>query len=47
MFDLAWRDRKRASWIRKQTKVKDILITITKLVMGRTCHAPKKYYIDY
>ena len=30
MFGITWRDRKRGSWIRKQTKVKDILITINK-----------------
>ncbi len=28
MLGITWRDRKRASWIRKQTKIKDILMTI-------------------
>ncbi len=28
MLSIAWRDRKRASWIREQTKVEDILVTI-------------------
>ena len=28
MFGISWRDRKRASWIREQTKVEDILTTI-------------------
>ncbi len=28
MLGITWRDRKLASWIREQTKVKDILMTI-------------------
>ncbi len=28
MVGITWRDRKRASWIREQTKVEDILMTI-------------------
>ncbi len=28
ILDITWRDRKRASWIREQTKVEDILMTI-------------------
>ncbi len=28
MLGITWRDRKRASWIREQTKVEDILVTI-------------------
>ena len=28
MFGITWRDKKRASWIREQTKVEDILTTI-------------------
>ncbi len=28
MLGVTWRDRKRASWIREQTKVEDILMTI-------------------
>ncbi len=28
MLGITWRDRKRALWIRKQTKVEDILVTI-------------------
>ncbi len=27
MLGVTWRDRKRASWIREQTKVEDILVT--------------------
>ncbi len=30
MLGITWRDRKRASWIREQTKVEDILMTIKK-----------------
>ncbi len=30
MLDITWRDRRRATWIRKQTKVENILITIKK-----------------
>ena len=30
MFGITWRDRKRASWIREQTKVEDMLSTIKK-----------------
>ncbi len=30
MLGITWRDRKGASWIRKQTKVEDILVTIKK-----------------
>ncbi len=30
MLGITWRDRKRATWIREQTKVKDILMTIKK-----------------
>ncbi len=30
MLGITWRDRKRASWIREKTKVKDILMTIKK-----------------
>ncbi len=28
MLGITWRDRKRASWIREQTKVEDIVVTI-------------------
>ncbi len=28
MLGITWRDKKRASWIREQTKVEDILMTI-------------------
>ncbi len=28
MLGITWRDRKRASWTREQTKVEDILVTI-------------------
>ncbi len=28
MLGIKWRDRKRALWIREQTKVEDILMTI-------------------
>ncbi len=30
MFCIIWRDRKQATWIREQTKVEDILMTIKK-----------------
>ncbi len=30
MLGITWRDRKRATWIREQTKVEDILMTIKK-----------------
>ncbi len=30
MFGITWRDRKRAIWIREQTKIEDILMTIKK-----------------
>ncbi len=30
MLAIEWTDKKRASWIREQTKVEDILITIKK-----------------
>ncbi len=41
MVSISWRDKKRASWNRKQMKVEDILLTIKnkKWNMGRTCHA--------
>ncbi len=30
MFCITWRDRKQATWIREQTKVEDVLMTIKK-----------------
>ncbi len=43
MLGITWRDRKRAMWIREQTNVEDILMTIKKKkwswaghIMGRT-----------
>ncbi len=41
MLGITWRDRKQAIWIREQTKVEDILVTIKKeeTVLGRPHYA--------
>ncbi len=40
MLGITWRNKKRALWIREQTKVEDILMTITnKKLTWAGCHA--------
>ncbi len=42
MLGITWRDRKRASWIREQTKVEDILMTITNKEWTWTGHIMRR-----
>ncbi len=42
MLGITWRDKKRASWIREQTKVEDILMTIKNKKWTRAGHIMRR-----
>ncbi len=44
ILGITWRDRKRASWIREQTKVKDILIAIKNKKWTWAGHVMRRHY---
>ncbi len=42
MIGITWRDRKRATWIREQTKVEDILLTVKMKIWSSAGHIMRR-----